>query len=194
MQYYTVVTSNFDLKRPPKSKAVTKKPGPKRVIKKTPQYGRTRVGKRPALAKGPKRRGGVTITRTPNAVVIQPKQPSQPPQPQQPGEAPLIQRKPKRKSGKVNLSKVKRARGAISSRNAVLSPRARAQLYQQMPKSAKRTMAKSPMPKNSGKTQLTKNKVEQIMPIEDLLGVVDDKPSLKYRFSCKSSSLDCDKV
>ena len=192
VQYYTVVTSNFDLKRPPKSKAVTKKPGPKRVIKKTPQYGRTRVGKRPALAKGPKRRGGVTITRTPNAVVIQPKQPSQRPQPQQPGTAPLIQRKPKRIGGKVNLSQVKRARGAISSKNAVLSPRARAQLYQQMPKSAKRTMAKSPMP--SGKTQLTKNKVEQIMPIEDLLGVVGEKPTLKYRFSCKSSSLDCDKV
>ena len=117
----------------------------------------------------------------PNAVVIQPKQPVQP---RQPGEAPVIKRKPKRKSGKVNLAKVKRARGAISSRNAVLSPRARAQLYQQLPKASKQ-MAKSLLPKRSGKTHLTKNKVEQIMPIEDLLGVVDDKPSMKYRFSCK---------
>ena len=57
----------------------------------------------------------------------------------------------------------------------------RAQLYRKNPKSAKR----SPMPKNSGKTQLTKNKVEQIMPIEDLLEVVDDKPTFKNRFACK---------
>ena len=57
----------------------------------------------------------------------------------------------------------------------------RAQLYRQKPKSAKR----SPVPKNSGKTQLTKNKVEQIMPIKDLLEVVDDKPTFKNRFACK---------
>ena len=57
----------------------------------------------------------------------------------------------------------------------------RAQLYRQKPKSAKQ----SPVPKNSGKTQLTKNKVEQIMPIKDLLEVVDDKPTFKNRFACK---------
>ena len=130
------------------------------------------------------KKGGVEIVRTPQAVVIQPKQPEQPPQPPQPGEAPLIKAKPKKRSnGKVKLSSVKKARMAISSRNAVLSPMRRAQLYRN--KEAKGSK-RSPLPKSSGKTQLTKNKVEQIMPIEDLLDVVDNKPSFKYRFSCEA--------
>ena len=165
------------------------RPKVKKPVKKLPKMKRT--AKLPKKFRGKKakkvgkgKKGGVEIVRTPQAVVIQPKQPEQPPQPPQPGEAPLVKAKPKKRSnGKVKLSSVKKARMAISSRNAVLSPMRRAQLYS---KNKAKGSKRSPLPKNSGKTQLTKNKVEQIMPIEDLLDVVDNKPTFKYRFSCKS--------
>lgn len=172
--------NSSSLKYRPKAKQPAKKL-PKQ--KRTPKLPKKFRGKK-AKKVGKGKKGGVEIVRTPQAVVIQPKQPEQPPQPPQPGEAPLIKAKPKKRSnGKVKLGSVKKARMAISSRNAVLSPMRRAQLYQS--KKAKGSK-RSPLPKSNGKTQLTKNKVEQIMPIEDLLDVVDSKPSFKYRFSCKA--------
>ena len=38
---------------------------------------------------------------------------------------------------------------------------------------------------DDGRTKLTKDKVENVMPIDELLGEIDDKPKFKNRFSCE---------
>ena len=38
---------------------------------------------------------------------------------------------------------------------------------------------------DDGRTKLTKDKVENVMPIDELLGEIDDKPNFKNRFSCE---------
>ena len=42
---------------------------------------------------------------------------------------------------------------------------------------------------DDGRTKLTKNKVENIMPLDEVLGEVDDNARFKNRFSCEYSCI-----
>ena len=101
-------------------------------------------------------------------MIIQPEQPEQPPQPPQPGDLPVrVARKPRKKTpgGKVNsarLAKLRR-RGGFKRK-----------------KTGKKVAAK-----NTGKTRLTKDKVEDVIPIDQLVNELGKKPSFKNKFSCK---------